>query len=152
MSEKVKKKKLTLLDRVEKVGNALPHPATIFLILSAVIVVLSAILSAAGVSVTYEGINRTTNTVEEMTVTVQSLLSREGVQYLFKSAVTNFTGFAPLGTVLVALLGVGLAEGTGLIGSLLKKLVMSTPKRLITVVVVLAGFYQVLHLMQDTLC
>ena len=49
MSEKVKKKKLTLLDRVEKVGNALPHPATIFLILSAVIVVLSAILSAAGV-------------------------------------------------------------------------------------------------------
>lgn len=139
MSEKVKKKKLTLLDRVEKVGNALPHPATIFLILSAVIVVLSAILSAAGVSVTYEGINRTTNTVEEMTVTVQSLLSREGVQYLFKSAVTNFTGFAPLGTVLVALLGVGLAEGTGLIGSLLKKLVMSTPKRLITVVVVLAG-------------
>lgn len=139
MSEKVKKKKLTLLDRVEKIGNALPHPATIFLILSAVIVVLSAILSAAGVSVTYEGINRTTNTVEEMTVTVQSLLSREGVQYLFKSAVTNFTGFAPLGTVLVALLGVGLAEGTGLIGSLLKKLVMSTPKRLITVVVVLAG-------------
>ena len=139
MSEKVKKKKLTLLDRVEKVGNALPHPATIFLILSAVIVVLSAILSAAGVSVTYEGINRTTNTVEEMTVTVQSLLSREGVQYLFKSAVTNFTGFAPLGTVLVALLGVGFAEGTGLIGSLLKKLVMSTPKRLITVVVVLAG-------------
>ena len=99
MSEKVKKKKLTLLDRVEKIGNALPHPATIFLILSAVIVVLSAILSAAGVSVTYEGINRTTNTVEEMTVTVQSLLSREGVQYLFKSAVTNFTGFAPLGTV-----------------------------------------------------
>lgn len=139
MSEKVKKKKTTILDRVEKIGNALPHPATIFLILSAIIVVLSAILSAAGVSVTYEGINRTTNTVEEMTVTVQSLLSREGVQYLFKSAVTNFTGFAPLGTVLVALLGVGLAEGTGLIGSLLKKLVMSTPKRLITVVVVLAG-------------
>ncbi len=54
MSEKVKKKKLTILDRVEKIGNALPHPATIFLILSVVIVVLSAILSAAGVSVTYE--------------------------------------------------------------------------------------------------
>ena len=74
-----------------------------------------------------------------MTVTVNSLLSKEGVQYLFNSAVTNFTGFAPLGTVLVALLGVGLAEGTGLIGTLLKKLVMSTPKRLVTVVVVLAG-------------
>ena len=140
MSEKVEKKKLTILDRVEKVGNALPHPATIFLILSVVIVVLSAILSAAGISVTYEGINRANNNaVEMMTVTVNSLLSKESVQYLFNSAVTNFTGFAPLGTVLVALLGVGLAEGTGLIGALLKKLVMSTPKRLITVVIVLAG-------------
>ena len=140
MSEKVKKKKLTILDRIEKIGNALPYPATIFLILSVIIVVLSAILSAKGVSVTYEGINRANNNaVEMMTVTVNSLLSKEGVQYLFNSAVTNFTGFAPLGTVLVALLGVGLAEGTGLIGTLLKKLVMSTPKRLVTVVVVLAG-------------
>ena len=139
MSKKNGKKKVTILDRVERIGNALPHPATIFLILCGVIVVLSAILAASGVSVTYEGINRTTNVVEEMTVTVNSLLSKEGVQYLFKSAVSNFTGFAPLGTVLVALLGVGLAEGTGFISALLKKLVMSTPKRLITVVVVLAG-------------
>lgn len=140
MSKKEKKQRLTLLDRVEKIGNALPHPATIFLILSVAIIILSAVFSATGLSVTYEGINRANgNAVEEMTVTVQSLLSKEGVQYLFKSAVTNFTGFAPLGTVLVALLGVGLAEGTGLISALLKKLVMSTPKRLITVVVVLAG-------------
>ena len=139
MSKKNGKKKVTILDRVERIGNALPHPATIFLILCGVIVVLSAILAASGVSVTYEGINRTTNVVDEMTATVNSLLSREGVQYLFKSAVSNFTGFAPLGTVLVALLGVGLAEGTGFISALLKKLVMSTPKRLITVVVVLAG-------------
>lgn len=140
MSKNDKKKKLTLLDRVEKVGNALPHPATIFLILCTLIIVLSAILSATGLSVTYEGINRANgNAVEQMTVTVNNLLSKEGLQYLFKSAVTNFTGFAPLGTVLVALLGVGLAEGTGLISALLKKLVMSTPKRLITVVIVLAG-------------
>ena len=138
MSEK--RKKVSILDRVERIGNALPHPATIFLILSVAIVVLSAILAATGLSVTYEGINRANNNaVEMMTVTVNSLLSKEGIQYLFNSAVTNFTGFAPLGTVLVALLGVGLAEGTGLIGTLLKKLVMSTPKRLITVVVVLAG-------------
>ena len=121
MSKKNGKKKVTILDRVERIGNALPHPATIFLILCGVIVVLSAILAASGVSVTYEGINRTTNVVEEMTVTVNSLLSKEGVQYLFKSAVSNFTGFAPLGTVLVALLGVGLAEGTGFISALLKK-------------------------------
>ena len=129
------KKKVTVLDRIERVGNALPHPATIFLILSAVIVVLSFFLT--GTSVTYEGVKD--GVVQELTVTVNNLLSKEGIQYLFTSAITNFTGFAPLGTVLVALLGVGLAEGTGYIGSLLKRLVLSTPPRLITVVVVLAG-------------
>ncbi len=132
-----KKKKITILDRIERVGNALPHPATIFLILSALIIVISHFM--AGMTETYEGINRATMEVEQITVTVQSLLSREGIQYLFTSAITNFTGFAPLGTVLVALLGVGLAEGTGYIGTLLKRLVLSTPARLITVVVVLAG-------------
>ena len=58
---------------------------------------------------------------------------------MFTSAIKNFTGFAPLGTVLVALLGVGVAEGSGLISTLLKKLVLSTPKRFITVIIVFAG-------------
>ena len=75
MSEQ--RKKIGILDRVERIGNALPHPATIFLILSVVIVVLSAILSATGLSVTYEGINRANNNaVDMMTVTVKCVLSK----------------------------------------------------------------------------
>lgn len=137
MKQKTKQK--GFLGMVERVGNGLPHPATIFIILCAGIVVLSAILAKMGVGVTYTGLDRATMEIKELTVTVQSLLTPEGIRYMFESAVSNFTSFAPLGTVLVALLGVGVAEGTGLIGTLLKKLVTSTPKRLITVVVVFAG-------------
>lgn len=137
MEKKIKKK--GFLSFIERVGNALPHPATIFVILCAFIIVLSAILASMGVSVTYTGLDRQTNEIKEITTSVTSLLTPEGIRYMFESAVTNFTSFAPLGTVLVALLGVGVAEGTGLIGTLLKKLVISTPKRLITVVVVFAG-------------
>ena len=132
-------KKKGILNFIERVGNALPHPATIFVILCAVIIVVSHIMAKMGVSVTYEGLNRATNQIEQTTVVVKSLLSREGIIGMLEGALVNFTSFAPLGTVLVAMLGVGVAEGTGLIGTSLKKLVLSTPKTLITVVVVLAG-------------
>ena len=137
--EKEGRKNLGFLGVVEKVGNSLPHPAIIFVILCAIIMVVSHIMSKMGVSVTYQGIDVKTSEMKDMTVGVVSLLSADGIRYMFKSAVNNFTSFAPLGTVLVALLGVGVAEGTGLIGAVLTKLVTSTPKRLVTVVVVFAG-------------
>lgn len=127
------------LATIERVGNKLPHPGTIFAILCVIIMVVSAVLAKMGISVTYTGLDRTTMEIKEMTDNVVSLLTPDGIRYMFTSAVKNFTSFAPLGTVLVALLGVGVAEGTGLIGAMLTKLVTSTPKRLITVVVVFAG-------------
>ncbi len=127
------------LDRVEKIGNAMPHPVTIFLILCVVVAVISHITAMLGVTVTYQGIDPKTLEASQITVGAVSLLSAEGIRYLFTSAVSNFTGFAPLGTVLVAMLGVGVAEGTGLISAALRKMVLSTPKTLITVVVILAG-------------
>ncbi|MGL5354394.1 MAG: AbgT family transporter, partial [Clostridium sp.] len=119
MSIKEKKKKLGFLGTVEKVGNILPHPAIIFVILCAIIMGLSHIMAKMGVSVTYPGIDIKTSEIKDMTVNVVSLLSPDGIRYMFTSAVKNFTNFAPLGTVLVALLGVGVAEGTGLIGAVL---------------------------------
>ena len=115
------------------------HPATIFVILCITIALVSGVMAKLGVSVTYEGLDRSTMEIKTMTANVVSLLNSEGIRYMFTSAVKNFTNFAPLGTVLVALLGFGLAEGTGLIGTILTKLVTSTPKRLITLVIVFAG-------------
>ncbi len=103
------------------------------------VVILSHVLASRGVSVTYEGIDRATNEIKEITVSVQSLLTPDGIRYIFESLITNFTSFAALGTVLVAMLGVGVAEGTGLIGTALRRLVLKTPKSLVTMVVVFAG-------------
>ncbi len=133
------KSKKGFLGTVESIGNKLPHPAIIFVILAAIIAIVSHVLASMGVSVTYTGLDRATNEIKEMTATVVSLLSPEGIRFMFTTAISNFTKFAALGTVLVALLGVGVAEGTGLIGACLTKLVTSTPKRLITLVVVFAG-------------
>jgi aminobenzoyl-glutamate transport protein len=123
------------LNVVEKGGNKLPHPVTIFLILSVIVIIVSEIVSRAGITVSYYD----AKAKADATVNAISLMNAVGLQYIINSAVKNFTGFAPLGTVLVAMLGVGVAEGTGLIGAALKKLVLSTPKRLITAVVVFAG-------------
>ena len=123
------------LNFVERVGNKLPHPATIFVILSVVVIIVSEFAARSGLSATYY------DAKEKADVSVQaiSLLNGAGLRYMFDSATKNFTGFAPLGTVLVAMLGVGVAEETGLIGSTLKKVVLSTPKKFITAVVVFMG-------------
>lgn len=128
------------LDMIEMVGNKLPHPVTIFVLFSIAVIIISDIAARAGLSIEFNKVNNTTKEIELTTVQAISLLNADGIRYMFSKAVTNFTGFAPLGTVLVAMLGVGVAEGTGLISALLrKKLVLSTPKGLITAVVVFAG-------------
>ena len=71
-----------ILDAVEKVGNAVPHPVVIFLILIAVVVVLSHILYVAGAAVSYEVINPETRNIERATSTANSLLTAEGISHV----------------------------------------------------------------------
>ena len=106
------------MNGIERVGNKLPHPITLFFILAVLVVVLSAVLSALGVSATGDLINTSTNTMEEQTVTVVSLMTREGIVHMLTNAVTIFTSYAPLGMVLVAMLGVGIAESSGFIAAI----------------------------------
>ncbi|MGL4308651.1 MAG: AbgT family transporter [Cetobacterium sp.] len=127
------------LDFVEVGGNKLPHPVTLFFIFALAIIIISGIADKVGLSVTYTGLNRATNSIEEMTVNTRSLLNGEGIRYIFNTMVGNFTGFAPLGTVLVALIGVGVCEGTGLMSAFLRKIVLATPKSAISAMVVFAG-------------
>ncbi len=116
---------------VERIGNALPHPATLFAILAALIVFLSWLFSLFDLSVTHPATGETVRPV--------NLLSVTGLHMILTGMITNFTGFAPLGTVLVAMLGIGVAEGSGLIGTALRLLVLSAPKKLLTFVIVMAG-------------
>ena len=121
----------TFLTIVERGGNALPHPATLFLIFALAVLLLSHLAVMLGL----EAVHPKTGEV----IRPESLLSRPGLHRILEETVTNFTGFAPLGTVLVALLGIGVAEGTGLIGAAMRLLVLSAPRRLLTGVVVFAG-------------
>ncbi len=123
-----------LLTVVEWLGNLLPHPVTLFALFAVLAVVISAIASWAGLSVEDP---RPGN--EGQMFEVQNLLSAEGVRWMSQSLVTNFTGFVPLGTVLVALLGVGVAERSGLLTAAVRLLVLGAPKNLVTLVVVFAG-------------
>ncbi len=134
-------KKVSFYDRwlngIEKIGNSLPHPIILFAIFAAAIVVLSAVCAALGVSAT--GNLVVNGELQETTVTAVSLLTKDGLTYMLTNAVTNFTTYAPLGMVLVAMLGVGVAEHSGLINALLKGAVKITPAKLITPVVVFLG-------------
>lgn len=122
---------------IESVGNKLPHPAAIFVILSAIVIVVSEIAFRMGMNVEYLGFRNGEQTM--LNVKAVSLMNAEGIRVMLMTAVGNFTGFAPLGTVLVAMLGVGVADSTGLIGTALKALVLRTPKQVISAVVVFAG-------------
>ena len=128
-----------LLDTIEVIGNKVPHPAVIFLILAGLVIVLSALLSLLGTSVTYQIVNPATHEITQSTATVNSLLSVDGIRFMLTSAVRNFLGFGPVGVILVAMVGVGLAEEAGLVGALIRKIVAVAPRRAITLIVVFLG-------------
>lgn len=125
------------LNGIEVVGNRLPHPIALFASFAVAIVVISAICSALGVSATGELI--VDGKLQETTVSAVSLLTKDGLTYMLTNAVNNFTSYAPLGMVLVAMIGVGVAEQSGLIHTLLKYAVKITPAKLITPAVVFLG-------------
>src|SRR6056297_55608 len=119
------------LNGVERVGNMLPHPASLFGLFALAVLVLSAIFSFIGSSAVHPG------TGEEYQVI--NLLSRDGLHMILTEMVNNFTSFAPLGIVLVAMLGIGLAENSGLIAVVIRSLVLYSPERLLTFIIVFAG-------------
>jgi len=120
-----------LLDLVERWGNRLPHPLTLFVLLSAGVLVFSWIAASLGLLATHPATGKP--------IAAANLLDRQGLQNVVTKAVTNFTGFAPLGTVLVAMIGVGVAERSGLFSAALKALVAGAPPWLMTTALLFAG-------------
>ncbi|MFO7924887.1 MAG: AbgT family transporter [Bacteroidales bacterium] len=128
------------LDKVEIIGNKLPQPVTLFAMLMVLVLLLSWIFG--GVTVDHPGkeaglLDREGQPVE--TIEVINLLSREGVQRIFTEMVNTFAEFPPLGLVLVVMLGIGVAEHSGMIAVALRLFVSKVPKYLITFSIVVAG-------------
>ncbi|MCC6350025.1 MAG: AbgT family transporter [Candidatus Eisenbacteria bacterium] len=125
------RRRFSPLDAIERIGNRLPHPATLFVLFAVVTLLASWLAAKLGVQVA--------NPKDGSVIAAVNLLDREGIRRTFVDAVRNFTGFAPLGTVLVAMLGIGIAEGTGLIGVTLRALVLSVPRRWLTLTLMFAA-------------
>jgi aminobenzoyl-glutamate transport protein len=155
-----------MLDGIERLGNKMPDPAILFLLLCGVVIVLSQLLYWFDVKATYEVVKPPSAPATETyyggsveptyvgpnvnepaklyhvtteTTKVKGLLTGEGVRYLFTSFVSNFRNFAAVAIILVVMIGVGLAEAAGLIAALIRKLVGVSSKNSLTLIIVLLG-------------
>jgi aminobenzoyl-glutamate transport protein len=120
-----------ILSGLEKAGNALPHPATIFALFALSAILISAVADMLGWSAVHPATKEIINPV--------NLLSKDGLHRILREMVRNYVNFAPLGIVLVAMLGIGIAEASGLIGAVIRLLVISAPKHLLTAILVFSG-------------
>lgn len=122
---------LRALDGVERVGNKLPDPITIFALLALLVIAASWLTAALGVSAVHPGTGETIAPV--------SLATAAGLRRMLTEGVRNFTGFAPLGLVIVVVIGIGVTERSGLIAAALRRLLSVVPPSLLTATVVFAG-------------
>jgi aminobenzoyl-glutamate transport protein len=122
-----------VLDTIEVVGNRLPHPATLFFMMAALVALLSWWASAAGL----QALHPATGEI----IKVRNLLDADGIRWIYTNVEHNFVEFPPLGLVLVIMIGIGVAEGSGLFTVLVRQLVLGAPKKLITASIIVAGIF-----------
>jgi aminobenzoyl-glutamate transport protein len=127
------------LDGVEWLGNLLPHPVTLFAIFATMVVLVSGLAELLDWSVADPRPEGARGRSPTGIITAVSLLNADGLRRIVENLVSNFVNFVPLGTVLVALLGVGVAEASGLLSAGIRSLVIRAPKGLITVALVFTG-------------
>ena len=116
---------------IEKVGNKLPDPFWLFVILSGVVAVSSWLASRAGL--------KATDPASGEEVHVESLLTGENISRMVTDAVENFISFPPLGVILATMLGVAVAEQTGLLAAMVRSMVDKVSPKMLTFMLALAG-------------
>jgi aminobenzoyl-glutamate transport protein len=127
------------LGTIERVGNMVPHPAIIFFMLIGLVIFFSLVFGLLGTTVTYQGYDEASGDIIEQTASVRNLLAPDGIRFMITSPVSNFLAFQGVGVILVAMIGVGLAEESGLIATLVRKIVAAAPKSLFTFIIVMVG-------------
>ncbi len=113
------------------------HPITMFIFLIFITIILSGILSFFQIQSTYNTVNINTNELEPNLIAVESLLSFDGLKYIISNSTKNFLSFGPLGMLLLSLIGITIAEGTGLIETFTKRYISKISKPVITFLVIL---------------
>jgi aminobenzoyl-glutamate transport protein len=156
-----------ILDVVEKVGNLVPHPVIIFLVLIGIVIALSQILYMAGASVSsevivprvqpaeapgydataydtgtkveYHTLDEDNYTIEMQTTPARSLLTTDGIRFIYSSVIPSFMSFTAVGLMIVAMIGAGVAEESGLVNALIRKLVKVSPRWAMTYILSFVG-------------
>lgn len=138
---KVQKKSLLnrFLSAIEIAGNRMPEPSTMFIILALIVIVISGICSAFDVSAIHPGTGEV--------VKIDNLLSVDGIRKMWSGAVTNFSGFAPFGMVMVAVIGSGVAEKTSFLAILMRKTLGKAPSVVVTFTIIFMSFF--MHIAGD---
>lgn len=124
------------------------HPAIVFLILTLGVMIFSSIGGILNLEASYYIVNEITGDLTTQTVNIHNLFNRTGLQYLISNMLNNFISFAPLGNLIIGLIGVGIGYKTGFLNSLFKVIGEKVPRKILTFVVVLLGvifsmFYEV---------
>ena len=130
---------LKALDVVERVGNGLPHPTTMFIIFTLILIAVSYIAAKMGIKVSYETYDNATKSLVTKETAVVNLLSPNSIRFMYTSVINNFTSFIALGTVFTIIMGVGVADGSGFMAAVLKKIVAVTPRKAVTATVIFLG-------------
>lgn len=127
------------LTTVEWLGNLLPHPVTLFAVFTLGVVLVSALAGWLGIAVVDPRPEGAAGRSPTGMIEAVSLLNADGLRLIVENLVRNFVNFVPLGTVLVAMLGVGVAESSGLLSAAIRALVLRAPRNLLTMAIVFTG-------------
>ena len=125
--------------KLKKVKEARLHPALVFLILTFIVMVVSSVGHFFNLETSYYTVNSVTGNIDSQVVTINSLFNRTGLQYLISNLLTNFTNFVPLGTLIVGLMGIGVAYKSGFLDTLFSMIAKNSPRKFITYLIVLLG-------------
>ena len=112
------------------------HPISAFIFLTVVTIILSGILSLIGAQATYSTVNAVTGKLETNLVVVENLFSFDGLQYIISSATKNFVSFTTLSNLLIALIGLGICQATGLLDTFIKRVFSKIDNRKLTFIII----------------
>ena len=115
------------------------HPALVFFILTILIMIISSVGGILHLETNYYKVNTVTGDLESQLVTINNLFNRTGIQYLISNLLSNFINFAPLGTLILGLMGIGVAYKSGFLNTLNKVIARIVPRKMLTFIVVLLG-------------
>ena len=115
------------------------HPALLLFVLTIIIMIVSSVGNILNLETTYYNVNAVSGELETQVVTINNLFNRTGLQYLVSNMISNFINFAPLGTLIVGLMGVGVAYKSGFLNSFFKLITKDKPRKMFTFLVVLLG-------------